>query len=256
MIDVELVLQHLRQQRWEPQKNGDGYWAFCPIHDRRKRDMNLSIKADEHGQGIINCLAGCDPAAILSEIGLSEPSPVNQRPGGPAPASGHQAGNRSATPAQPSQANGSDQFDYATLSREELGIIGARSVKEAPIDWLWKYRFARGEMVLLAGDGGLGKAACSCPSRRLSPGAANGQMERQVPLGDVVIVSAEDSRETTLKPRLMALGGGPGPDRVCDREDYDSDSRTAGDGQPSIAPDSTLLARGLKACSWLQNADR
>ena len=35
---------------------------------------------------------------------------------------------------------------YGSASDDELGIIGADTVNMAPIEWLWRYRFARGEM--------------------------------------------------------------------------------------------------------------
>ena len=97
--------------------------------------------------------------------------------------------------------------DYVSLSDDELGIIGAGSVKETPIEWLWKYRFAEGEMALLAGDGGLGKSSLLLAIASLiTTGGQWPDGAGPAPLGDVIIVSAEDSRETTLKPRLIALG--------------------------------------------------
>jgi energy-coupling factor transporter ATP-binding protein EcfA2 len=104
------------------------------------------------------------------------------------------------------QPGGTVQTDWMTLSDEELGLIGANDVKEAPINWLWPYRFAEGEMAILAGDGGLGKSSLLLAIASL---ITKGDMwpdgSGMAPLGDVIIVSAEDSRETTLKPRLMAL---------------------------------------------------
>jgi putative DNA primase/helicase len=109
-----------------------------------------------------------------------------------------------AAPIEP-DANG--QLDYTYFSDDELGIISARAVKEAPIDWLWKYRFACGEMALLAGDGGLGKSSLLLSIASLiTTGGQWPDGAGQAPLGSVIIVSAEDSRETTLKPRLIALG--------------------------------------------------
>ena len=105
------------------------------------------------------------------------------------------------------QASPNGQIDYATLSDDELGIIDAGSVKEAPIRWLWPYRFAEGEMALLAGDGGLGKSSLLLAIAALiTRGGLWPDGSGCAPLGDVIIVSAEDSRETTLKPRLLALG--------------------------------------------------
>jgi energy-coupling factor transporter ATP-binding protein EcfA2 len=107
-------------------------------------------------------------------------------------------------------ANGSTengQEGYGSATDEELGIVSAESITEAPISWLWPYRFAEGEMALLAGDGGLGKSSLLLAIAALiTRGQEWPDKSGYAPLGSVAIVSAEDSRETTLKPRLMALG--------------------------------------------------
>jgi energy-coupling factor transporter ATP-binding protein EcfA2 len=104
-----------------------------------------------------------------------------------------------------STANG--QEGYGSATDEELGIVSAESITEAPISWLWPYRFAEGEMALLAGDGGLGKSSLLLAIAALiTRGQEWPDKSGYAPLGSVAIVSAEDSRETTLKPRLMALG--------------------------------------------------
>jgi hypothetical protein len=96
---------------------------------------------------------------------------------------------------------------YKDLSDKELGIIRAVDVVAANVDWLWPYRIAAGEMTVLAGEGGLGKssvllAIIAIVTRGLEWPDKSGW----APVGPAIIVSAEDSRETTLKPRLMALG--------------------------------------------------
>ena len=118
--------------------------------------------------------------------------------------------NRAADHVSDSSSNGSTangQDGYGTATDEELGIVSAESITEAPISWLWPYRFAEGEMALLAGDGGLGKSSLLLAIAALiTRGQEWPDKSGYAPLGSVAIVSAEDSRETTLKPRLMALG--------------------------------------------------
>jgi hypothetical protein len=112
-----------------------------------------------------------------------------------------------AKPAAARRTAGDERIDYGKLSNAELGIIPAESVAERPIDWLWRYRLAIGEMALLAGDGGLGKSSLLLAiAARITTGDEWPDKSGRAALGSVVIVSAEDSRETTLKPRLMALG--------------------------------------------------
>jgi energy-coupling factor transporter ATP-binding protein EcfA2 len=105
------------------------------------------------------------------------------------------------------QTGADDKLEYAALSDDDLGMIAAQSVKETPINWLWLYRLAAGEMALTAGEGGVGKSTLLLALGALiTTGGEWPDGSGTAPVGDVIIVSAEDSRETTLKPRLMALG--------------------------------------------------
>jgi len=97
--------------------------------------------------------------------------------------------------------------DYSAMSDEALGIVQVRDVVVKRTDWLWRHRLARGELNLLAGNGGEGKtqlilyfAAC------ISKGADWPDGSGKAPFGRTIIVSAEDDPETTLVPRLMAMG--------------------------------------------------
>jgi hypothetical protein len=99
------------------------------------------------------------------------------------------------------------QIDYSKLSDTELGIVPCDSVVMAPVKWLWPYRFALGEMALTAGEGGQGKSTILLDlAARVTKGAEFPDKSGSAPLGTVIIVSAEDSRENTLKPRLVAMG--------------------------------------------------
>jgi energy-coupling factor transporter ATP-binding protein EcfA2 len=110
---------------------------------------------------------------------------------------------QSATPADAAAA--SDEL--SKLSDAELGIIGADKVSMRPVEWLWPYRFAAGEMALLAGDGGLGKSSLLLAIAGIvTRGAEWPDRSGRATLGSVVVVSAEDDRETTLVPRLTAMG--------------------------------------------------
>jgi len=101
----------------------------------------------------------------------------------------------------------SHTLPFRDCSEADLGIIRAESVVMTPIEWLWLYRFAAGEMALLAGDGGLGKSSLLLAiAAIITRGSQWPDKSGLAPVGSVIIVSAEDSRETTLKPRLVALG--------------------------------------------------
>ncbi len=62
-------------------------------------------------------------------------------------------------------------------------------------------------MALMAAEGGSGKSMIllACASA-VSTGGLWPDGKEHAPVGDVIIVSAEDDAETTLSPRLKALG--------------------------------------------------
>ena len=61
-----------------PQPNGSGYTACCPVHeaDGRSHTPSLTIKAGNTVPFILHCHAGCHPKSILAKLNL-KPEPVN-----------------------------------------------------------------------------------------------------------------------------------------------------------------------------------
>lgn len=80
--------------------------------------------------------------------------------------------------------------------------------KKEQISWLWPGRIARGAITLLAGDPGLGKSLVTLDiAARVSRGADWPDGERGLGRpGSVVLLSGEDNLETTILPRLEAMG--------------------------------------------------
>src|SRR5207248_2474377 len=107
-------------------------------------------------------------------------------------------------PMSPSDKNSaSSGGTYTNLSDADLGLIRATEIQEKPLSWLWKYRLASHAMGLLAGDGGLGKSQLLLwIASAVTTGAPWPDKSGDAPLGDVVILSAEDRPEDTIKPRL------------------------------------------------------
>lgn len=96
---------------------------------------------------------------------------------------------------------------YAGLSDEDLGIVRLASVECRPIKWSWKYRFSRGGLSMMAGDGGIGKSQLLLwIATQHTIGGEWADGSGRAPIGDVVIVSAEDRPDETIKPRLKAMG--------------------------------------------------
>jgi len=79
-------------------------------------------------------------------------------------------------------------------------------VERKRIRWLWRNRIAIGKLNLLAGDPGGGKTHVAIDiAARVSTGGAwpDGGT---APRGDVLLMSAEDDPEDTIRPRLEAAG--------------------------------------------------
>ena len=81
-------------------------------------------------------------------------------------------------------------------------------VKREPLEWLWDGRFPLRKVSMLSGDPGLGKSLVTLAiAAAVSRGAAWPiPGEGNAPLGDVVLISAEDDVADTIRPRLEAAG--------------------------------------------------
>ena len=88
-----------------------------------------------------------------------------------------------------------------------LRVVRADTVKQEPIKWLWENRFARGKSSLIGGDPGQGKSQIVCDViSRITRGAPWPDGGGKALLGSCIILSAEDSAEDTIAPRLTAAG--------------------------------------------------
>jgi len=81
-------------------------------------------------------------------------------------------------------------------------------VTPRPVEWLWAGRFAIGKLTLIAGDPGLGKSFVTLDmAARVSRGTPwPDRRDEPIPAGDVILLSAEDDLEDTIRPRLDAAG--------------------------------------------------
>ena len=95
--------------------------------------------------------------------------------------------------------------DHADFSE----LITQRAADVAPerIEWLWPGRAAIGKQTLIAGEPGLGKSQIlSAMTATITTGGDWPCGEGRAPLGNVIILSAEDGMADTIVPRLMAAG--------------------------------------------------
>ena len=79
------------------------------------------------------------------------------------------------------------------------------TVEARPIEWLWPGRIAKGKFSILVGNAGLGKSQiCASLSAITSRGGFWPVDRTEAFQGSVVILSAEDDPEDTIRPRLEA----------------------------------------------------
>ena len=87
-----------------------------------------------------------------------------------------------------------------------LKVHNLQDVVPAPVTWLWPNRLPVGKFCILAGDPGLGKSYLTLDvAARVSQGG-KWPDGGDVPLGRVIIISAEDGLADTIRPRLDLLG--------------------------------------------------
>ncbi len=80
-------------------------------------------------------------------------------------------------------------------------------IQPEPISWLWPGRIALGKLTLIAGDPGLGKSLITAAmAATVSKGFLWPVDKTPSPIGDVMLLSAEDDPADTTRPRLDAAG--------------------------------------------------
>ena len=80
-------------------------------------------------------------------------------------------------------------------------------VQAKPILWLWKGRFARGKVSMIAGNPGLGKSQITASMAAIVSTGGVWPVDRiACECGNVIILSAEDDPSDTIRPRLEAAG--------------------------------------------------
>lgn len=82
----------------------------------------------------------------------------------------------------------------------------ACDIKTRAINWLWKNRFAKGKVSLLAGEPGLGKSQLIVYLSAIITTGGSFPDGAPCEIGNVLILSAEDDAEDTIVPRLIAAG--------------------------------------------------
>lgn len=97
----------------------------------------------------------------------------------------------------------------ARQTHEDSTLVSrcAADIEPEAIEWLWPGRVAIGKQTLIAGEAGLGKSQVSIAmTAAVTTGGCWPCAEGRAPLGNVIILSAEDGEADTVSPRLEAAG--------------------------------------------------
>jgi KaiC/GvpD/RAD55 family RecA-like ATPase len=97
-----------------------------------------------------------------------------------------------------------------------------------PVNWLWPGRIARGKVTMLAGHPGLGKSQMTASLAAIVTMGGRWPVDgTSCGAGSVLILSAEDDVEDTIRPRLEAAGADLGRCRVLDAVQDDDGEQTS-----------------------------
>ena len=147
---------------------------------------------------------------------------------------------------------GSEQHEAL---KKLIRSVRVSDVDPKPVHWLWQNKIALGKLTLMSGDPGLGKSLVTTAiATAVSLGARWPVGSDHAPMGSVVMLSAEDAVDDTIRPRLDAAGAD------CTRIHVLQASRdTNDDGEISERPFSLTddidrleaLASGLNDCKLI-----
>lgn len=139
--------------------------------------------------------------------------------------------------------HGEDSVDAESVDLSE--------VQREEVTWLWPSRIPMGRTTLLDGDPGLGKSTLTLDiAARVTRGGLFPDDSR-APLGNVVILSAEDGLGDTVRPRLEAAGA----DLTRVMAIKGVRRRGEGSSPPDIRDDLDAIARVLKPDTKLMVVD-
>jgi putative DNA primase/helicase len=107
-------------------------------------------------------------------------------------------------------AHSSDDHSSSNRAQQtatDLHVVLVSEVEAKPYNWLWKSRIARGKVTLLVGMPDVNKSTLAIDlTARITRGDVLPAGEGKAPLGNVVVLSAEDDVADTIRPRLEAAG--------------------------------------------------
>ena len=104
------------------------------------------------------------------------------------------------TPAPEGEAEAEDDTDAPVLTR-------LSDVQPEEVRWVWRRRFARGKLTIVAGEPGTGKSTAMLDLAARVTRGAKWPDDGQAPQGATLLLSAEDGLADTIRPKLDACDG-------------------------------------------------
>lgn len=94
----------------------------------------------------------------------------------------------------------------AAVRQEKLSVVRLSDVEVKTVDWLWEPLIPKGFFTLCDGVEGIGKTYLMLKiAASITTGDSFPECSNETELGDVLLLSAEDSASYILKPRLVAM---------------------------------------------------
>jgi putative DNA primase/helicase len=179
----------------------NAFATACETNGLAARDGRRAIEASIH--------SGLQKAAH-NPLPQLEDRPRDHKSDPAAPGNGGGAKNASAPGPKAAAGDGGNADRKPSAAEVEAGDCVYRTASEIPpepVEWLWKERYPNKRLSVLTGPPGLGKSQATIYMAAIV--TKGGKWPDGAPcevVGDVIFLSAEDSPEDTIVPRLMAAG--------------------------------------------------
>ena len=203
-LACEVKLIDVRDQSggWDIGDAAAAGWTPSEVFEWAKQRVRI-FKAPEAVQVPEQVTAGADPSSVVTperaEGPADEPPPAEFPPEASAerPNTSHE------------QKMEVPNFEQGPRLDKVSGIL-YRRISDVParnVDWLWPGRIAKGKFSVIVGNPGLGKSQVTASLAAVVTRGGKWPVDRtQAEIGNVVIMSAEDDAEDTIRPRLEAAG--------------------------------------------------
>lgn len=108
--------------------------------------------------------------------------------------------------AQPARSITPHQLPEAPSTSQDIVVRRASDITPCAVTWFWPGRIALGATTMIAGNPGLGKSQLMAFLTAQTTAGGTMPDGSQVPVGDVLYLTAEDDFASTVIPRLLAAG--------------------------------------------------